>query len=199
MAFETDAWSFIRGDQDPDLVEAIIGGELNLAQCPHCSVFFFAECPMVYLDKKSELLAFIFPQSYAREKEKWQKKMQDDFKILQEGLFKEMKIDYEPILLFGPQSIKKLLKDERDIQEEVEVINCLADELGLKIQPVKPSRARKNGFSYTLPYEGEKCNTKSALSASHKILKGHSKLKSLSKLVHCCEKEELEVSSLICK
>ena len=38
--FEAEVWSFVRGDEDPGLKDAIIFGELNVVRCPHCDAIF---------------------------------------------------------------------------------------------------------------------------------------------------------------
>ena len=37
--FEVEYWSLISADQNPDLKEAALGGELNLVQCPECGTY----------------------------------------------------------------------------------------------------------------------------------------------------------------
>ena len=65
--FETEAWSFIRGDKDETLREGILAGELNLLVCEECRSVFYPEAAVVYCDPVAELLVFSFPESYKAE------------------------------------------------------------------------------------------------------------------------------------
>ena len=39
-SFDADFWTVVRGDQDQDLKEALIDGELDMLMCPGCSHIF---------------------------------------------------------------------------------------------------------------------------------------------------------------
>ena len=58
--FEVEYWSLIRADQNPDLKESILGGELNLVRCPECGTYFHHDEDLLYLDIPAELLVFVF-------------------------------------------------------------------------------------------------------------------------------------------
>jgi CpXC protein len=195
--FEAEIWTLIRGDEDIDLKEAALGGELNLISCPHCHEFFYGESPLVYLDKENEILIFAFPKDYEKDKAKWQRKMDEDFELLKNGLLKEMQINYKPVLVFGTDKLKEFLSREGERREETEVIGCLANEMNLKTQKVKPAKARECGLPNVFPFAGDNITKETVLKASQKLIKGRSKIKSLSRLIEHCDDDKTDISDLI--
>ena len=168
--FEAEIWSFIRADSEPELKEAILYGELNLLECSECKNFFYYESPLVYFDPAAELLVFLLPLSYESDSLKWREKMAADFASIKNGLASEMKIDYEPLVLFGAETLKQLLEGTLDEEDENAAIAATAKSLGFKTTPLKPSVARACGYPNCLPHEGAECDAESFVSAAVKIL-----------------------------
>src|SRR3989339_22643 len=84
--FQADVWSLINASSDPELKELVMSGELNLLICPACGTSFYQEVPVVYADPELELLAFLFPHSFEKNREALTAKMMEDYKLLEPGL-----------------------------------------------------------------------------------------------------------------
>lgn len=154
--FETEVWSFIRGDQSPELREAVLWRECNLLLCPQCGSAFFPEASYVYFEPEADLLAFVFPESYREKAEYWRGKMHEDFRVMKEKLGGELAQVEEPEIFFGPDELSELLEREDFRGEEREVMEAVASELGLSLYRVSPSYARRHAVPRTLPFKAEK-------------------------------------------
>lgn len=152
--FETEVWSFIRGDTSPNLREAILARECNLLLCPGCEKPFYAEAVYVYFDPGSELLAFVFPESYKKRASHWLKKMRSDFLQMRGALGPLFPDGVEPEVFFGVEGLAELLEAEDLRGTETEVMEFVAKELGLSVYRVSPAYARKERMPSSLPWLG---------------------------------------------
>ena len=152
--FEGEVWSVLRVDKEPELKERLLAGELNLLMCPHCNRYFINEQPLVYHDPPRELLAFIFPEFYKEEEDRWRSKMKADFDVLQRASPGEA-IDYEPLVYFGLESFRSFLEQETNLEDEVDIARHLSGSLKLSIYPIRPSVARASHFPPFIPFEGD--------------------------------------------
>ena len=59
--FEADLYNSINAEDDPDLKESLVCGEINVVCCPKCSQIFYAEHFVLYHDPSVELIAFVYP------------------------------------------------------------------------------------------------------------------------------------------
>lgn len=150
-SFDTEVWSFVRGDQDETLREAMLAGELNLLVCPECQGLFRADSTVVYCDPKSDLLAFVFPKSFEAEQDKWRAKMQEDFVQMRKMLSDDMPLKSEPLMYFGMEDFIAFLQEEQDIDDEVRIAQFMIPELGLLARPVNGAFARINKLPRILP------------------------------------------------
>ncbi|NLO91095.1 MAG: hypothetical protein GX410_03765 [Elusimicrobia bacterium] len=181
--FEAEVWSFIRADSDPDLRDAVRYGELNLLECEACGNFFYHEAPVVYFDPEAELLVFVMPHSYEAEAGKWREKMKADYAAIRDGLSREMKIDYEPLIFFGAEHLQQLLEDMLDAEDENASIEAAALSLGFKIAPFSPAKARAAGYPCRIPYAGAKPAPESFVNAALEILASGLESPKLKKLL----------------
>lgn len=161
--FETEIWSFIRGDSSPALREALLAREMNLLLCPSCDAAFFPEEPYVYFEPQAEILAFVFPESFRDREDYWRKKMGEDFTTMKTALGPELPIAQEPEIFFGLEELALLLEGEDYRATEREVMECLANELGLSLYHVSPQYARQNGVPASLPYVGGRPATRESV------------------------------------
>lgn len=152
--FETDVWSFIRGDQSPELRDAILWRECNLLLCPHCSAAFQPEASYIYFEPEADLMAFVFPESYREKAEYWRGKMREDFLVMKEKLGSGLSLVGEPEIFFGTEELALLLEREDFRGEEREVMEAVAAELGLSLYRVEPGFARRQGIPRSLPFTG---------------------------------------------
>ncbi|MBI3549979.1 MAG: hypothetical protein HY078_13155 [Elusimicrobia bacterium] len=149
---DSDVWSFIRGDRDEELKEALIDGELNLLVCEECSGVFYAEVPFVYSDPAAQMLVFCFPDSFKAEESRWRDKMHEDYAQMKAILTDDKRsVPAEPQLLFGIEPLRVMLKADREMEIEVAVAEALCRELKLPILQVKRSFARGGGVPWVLP------------------------------------------------
>ena len=146
--FDVEYWSLVRADQDPDLKTAIMGGELNLVQCPECGTFFHHDGDLIYFDQPSELLVFVFSEKDRQREPELLARMQHDYELIKNTLLKQLNMDYPPLSVFGLEALKKVLESEETVGYESEVIAASAAEKGLSVARLKPSYARAHHFPY---------------------------------------------------
>jgi len=147
--FETDVWSVINAELDPELKERLLAGEINLLACATCEQVFYYEHPLVYMDPQREIMAFIYPAGYAKEEKRWRTMMAEDYEKLQAGL-KERKL-YQPDIYFGVDAFIEPMRREEDLYEEAEVAAFTAHEAGLDVFFASPSWSRKRDMPPILP------------------------------------------------
>ena len=85
-SFDADFWTVVRGDRDHEVRELILNGEFDILMCPKCSVMFQHEEPFLYLDPSRDLLAFVMPETWLAEKDKWIAKMKADYEPVRAAL-----------------------------------------------------------------------------------------------------------------
>ena len=151
-AFEVEVWSFIHGDRSPELREAVAAKECNLLICPACSTAFFADAPYIYFEPAADILFFVFPASFQAEEPRWRQKMAADFLEFKKALGDKLPLDLEPEICFGPERLGDLLTEDTYRAEEREVMEAVAQELGLSLYHVRPGFARSQGIPASLPY-----------------------------------------------
>ncbi|MBI5622189.1 MAG: hypothetical protein HY924_00275 [Elusimicrobia bacterium] len=187
--FDTEVWSFIRGDRDPELRETIMARECNLLLCPSCDKPFYAEAPYVYFEPAAELLAFVFPESYAGRKDYWLGKMRDDFSQMRDALGAGMTAAVEPEVFFGVEGLAELLAAEDFRGAETEVMEAVAKELGLGLYQVSPSFARRQKVPRSLPSSNPRAADRdSVIEGLKKLLKANASLSSFKAFLKTLEK-----------
>jgi hypothetical protein len=154
--FEAEVWSFIRGDSSPELRDAVLWRELNLLLCPECSAAFFPDASYVYFEPDSDLLAFVFPESFRKEEEYWRGKMREDFVTMKTSIGGQLALVVEPEIYFGQEDIAEALEREDFRGEEREVMEAVAKELELPLYRVAPGFSRRESVPRSLPYEPAK-------------------------------------------
>ena len=151
-SFRAEVWSFIHGEESPQLRMALLARECNLIVCPSCEAIFFPPEPYVYFESRAEILAFVFPETYRPREAYWREKMNSDFKAMKENLGAMIPVDVEPGIFFGIEDLALLLEGEDYRGEEREVMECIAQGLGLFLYRVSPQYARRNKVPGSLPY-----------------------------------------------
>lgn len=181
--FDADFWTVVRGDLDFELKEMIINGEFDLLLCPECNKLFSYEDTFVYIDPVDEIMAFVMP----KEKDgscDMMEKVKADYEIIKSANPKSLAMSYKPYYFFGAQSLAELLLNDRDVEEETEVMEFMAKEKGFLKKEIKKSVAREKNFLFSIPYEGPSCSISSAISACEKLLKENDTLKRLVSLLN---------------
>jgi hypothetical protein len=177
--FAAEVWSFVNGQEDDDLRLSVLFRELNLLLCPQCEKPFFADAAYVYYEPRLELMAFVMPESYRAEAERWRKKMHEDFVAYKTAL-KELPVDLEPEIFFGHEDLALLLEREDFRGEEREVMEAVAAELGLGVYRAAPGHARAHGLPASLPYAGAKATPDSVIEGLEKLLAANDRLTAYS-------------------
>jgi hypothetical protein len=178
--FETEIWSFIHGDRNPELRETVAAKECNLLLCPTCSSAFFAEAPYIYFQPAADILFFVFPASFQVEEPRWRKKMAEDFVEFKKAMGDKLPLDLEPEICFGPEHLAAFLSEDTYRAEEVEVMEAVAQELGLSLYHVRPGFARRLGIPASLPYapaqKGEGVTRANLIAGLEKLLAANDRL-----------------------
>ena len=63
--FDTTIYTAINAEQDPDLKEACISGDIFRYTCPHCQHAFMIQPPLVYSDPSRKFLIWLSQQAPA--------------------------------------------------------------------------------------------------------------------------------------
>ncbi len=153
---EVEVWSFVRGDQDEPLRESLLAGDLNLLVCENCGRVFSPEATVVYFDPREEFLAFIFPEMYRSEEERWRAKMHDDFEELRGIDGTEGAFSCEPLLFFGMAEVSKQMNLDEGMEDEVRVAEHLCLNLDLALLPIDRAYARARALPRVLPYSSRR-------------------------------------------
>lgn len=188
--FDADFWTVIRGDRDQALKEALISGEFDLLMCPACSKVFPCEETFIYMDPEKELLIFVMPESYLKEKEKRLEKMRLDYEALKGSFIKEGIFVFEPQYHFGAAALAGLLLRDRDIEEETDVMAFMAGERGFKRAEIRPGFARRHDLPFSLPYAGAAPDRDSALEAARAIAAANDALVRVKNLLKILEESK---------
>lgn len=169
-SFEADHWSFVNVTQNPELKDAVLGGELNLFRCPQCGAFFHGDTDFIYFDEQGSLLVFVFSDKNRKDKGDLLAKMRRDYAQLKDSLFKQLKLDFGPTYVFGLEELKEVVEKEQQRTDESEAIAAAAAAQGLKVARLKPEWARERGFPlYTAAGADE--TAKSFAGSARKVLK----------------------------
>ncbi|OGR67810.1 MAG: hypothetical protein A2081_04165 [Elusimicrobia bacterium GWC2_61_19] len=182
-SFDADFWTVVRGDRDHDVKELILSGEFDLLICPKCEDMVQHEEPFLYIDPTRDILAFVMPESYEAEKDKWIARMQADYQPVKAALTAGQGLTGEPLYLFGLGALTALLESDRDREEETDVMEFMAREEGLQLLPVKPAAARELDLPFTIPVRTGMAGRAAALSAAEGLYAKNDALPRLKKLV----------------
>ena len=150
-AREVEVWSFVRGDKDAELRESLLAGELNLLVCEDCGALFYPEVSMVYCDPPAAILIFSFPESYKSDEARWRQKMREDYEHMRAVFADNHMLDVEPILVFGLEPLRNMLRQDDEMEDEVRIAEHLAKNLRLKVIGTERAYAREHKLPWRLP------------------------------------------------
>jgi hypothetical protein len=173
--FETQIWSFVNGEEE-ELRNLVRARELNMLLCPSCGAPFFPEEPYIYFERSSEILAFVFPESFRAKEDFWRAKMHEDFLAFEKGMKGKLPLDLEPQLFFGTEGLADLLERETFRGEERDVMAAVAAELGLSVYAVRPSYSREHDVPMSLPHTGKTATRESVLAGLEKLVAANDRL-----------------------
>ncbi|OGS22492.1 MAG: hypothetical protein A2314_08325 [Elusimicrobia bacterium RIFOXYB2_FULL_50_12] len=154
--FEAELWNAINASDDPELKEELLAGEINVVCCPVCGQLFYAEHFLLYQDSAAEILAFIYPSSFISQASHCMARMQEDFGRAMAELPEASRISYEPILLFGLDTLVELIHEENEELDEVSILQYAARKLHLSLIWLHPSLSRPLQIPRLLPIANKK-------------------------------------------
>jgi hypothetical protein len=124
----------------------------------------------IYYEPSAEILAFIFPESWKDEAEKWRLKMKDDMSQMRTVLGTHLPQDLEPEMFFGQEGLGELLDREDWKKDEQDVMEFYAQDLGLSVYKASPSWARSHDAPATYPFKGQGPVSRGALIEGIKMM-----------------------------
>lgn len=166
--FDAEYWTFISGDDNPELKEAILGGELNLFRCPSCGDFFHYTGTVVYYERSADLLVFVFPHEEKAKEQELAAKMRRDYEAIKDTVLKDM--PYAPFYVFGLDGLKEVLLKEQERSFESEAVAAACAAAGYPVVRLRPGYARKEGFPWYVPSAADAAPNEFAVAAC-KVLK----------------------------
>ena len=187
--FEAELWNAINVVEDPELKDALLCGEINIVCCPACGQILYGDHFILYHDPKSELIAFVYPISFAEQKAHWEAKMKDDFVQATKDLIADEVINYEPILLFGLDALTDIVRTEEEDLDEISILEYCAKDLGLTLIHLKPSLSRPLHIPMVLPKLPSKGDgiRKEILAGLDVLLKYNDRLTCFDRIRHLIE------------
>ncbi|MGA2091225.1 MAG: CpXC domain-containing protein [Endomicrobiales bacterium] len=149
--FEAELWTSINITEDPELKDSLDAGEINIVCCPACSQIFHVEHFLLYHDSKNELLAFVYPSSFADQEKQLTRKMNTDIENALTGLPSDQKFAYQPILVFGLDALLEIVRREDEWEDELAIAEFLAEQFHITMINLHPAKARLKGMLRLLP------------------------------------------------
>lgn len=150
-AFEAELWNAINASEDFELKDSLLSGEINVVCCPACGQIFYAEHFLLYQDAPNELIAFVFPSSFESEAAQCASKMNEDFERAMSEFLPEERVSFKPILVFGVETLVKMLRNEEEVEDEIVILRHIAKDLGISLVNLSPSIARSKHLPRVLP------------------------------------------------
>jgi hypothetical protein len=151
----------VNAQQDPDLKDMLVCGEINIVKCPKCGDIFYAEHFVLYMDVQEELIAFVYPVSFEDEREQWECKMNEEYTAIQADLHEKAYENIRPVIFFGLDTLAELLKHEELQTDEIDVFKSVHKELDIKIAKIARAEGRSNRIPHFLPYTGNENGSRS--------------------------------------
>jgi len=149
--FQGTVWTAVNAKQDPELKDLLLGGELNLVMCPRCSQVFYHESFLIYHDSKEEVLAYVYPEEQAEQRDDIAGVMMKGFQEAQAGLPAKERLTYPPMAIFGLETLVELLHEEQPLVNQSDVAEAICKEKKIPYMRLSPSEARKKGWPRVLP------------------------------------------------
>ena len=189
--FEAELWNSINVNQDPELKEALLAGEINVVCCPGCHEIFYAEHFILYQDSLSELLAFVYPLSFSEQRAYWTSRMNEDFQKAVGAFDEDKRIDYKPVILFGLDELVEIINTEEELNDEISILKYIAQDLGISTMMLHPSLARPRNVPKVIPRVKIKdgCMREEIIGGINKLLSHNRNLIHYKKLLESIEKD----------
>lgn len=170
--FTGTIWTAVHAQEDPELKDILLGGELNILMCPKCSRAAYQDHFVLYQDPAAELIAYIYPPNQAVEADFLHKAMRTSFLDAQQVYPLKERKEYEPILVFGLETFVEMMHEEESRAEQSQIAEAICKEQKIPYLLLRPSKARSLGLLRVLPVQGEarKADRQSVLAGLEKLL-----------------------------
>lgn len=153
---EVEVWSAMNVQDDPELKDLLLGGEINIAECPACKETFYVDSFVLYHDPANEIMAFVFPMGDEMPRETLAEKMSADFEATQATLDPADRLVYGPLCFKGLNELVEFVEKDEEVALQGEVAEAIAAEQRLPIRKLRPSEARHQNVPRVLPFINEK-------------------------------------------
>ena len=176
--FRGAVWAAVHAGQDPELRDLLLGGELNMVMCPECSHVAYQDHFVLYQDPAAELVAYVYPAAKLAEADGLKAMMLKGFHEAQAVFQARDRLSYEPVLMFGLESLVEMLQAEENHGEESQIAENICKEHAIPFHKLRPSEARKRGIPRVIPY-----GLDAPMSSRESILKGLAQLLKINPLL----------------
>jgi hypothetical protein len=141
----------VNAQQDPELKDLLLGGELNMVMCMECARVQYQDHFVLYQDKEIELVAYVYPEKQKEQAEELTKITLQGFREAQDVFDASKRLDYEPELFFGLESLVRLLQADEEQHEQSDVAKAVCKEHQIPVAVLRPSFARKQKLLRAVP------------------------------------------------
>jgi len=149
--FKGVVWTAIHANQDPELRDLLLGGEINLLMCPECSHVAYQDHFILFQDPAAELIAYIYPMSHQADEDFLRTATVANFKEAQAVYPPKDQKDYDPLLVFGLETFVKMMQAEDLLAAQSQIAQALCKENGIPFTMLRPYEARRLRTMRVLP------------------------------------------------
>ena len=107
-------WQSVSVSREPELLETILGGSMNVVTCPCCSSRFHVEVPFLYHDMHAKEWIWVYPLSFDKRSDEVHAKVEAMWRDLVTGMppgVKEIyQKQYRVLVLFGMDALVHYLR-----------------------------------------------------------------------------------------
>jgi hypothetical protein len=149
--FRAVVWTAVHAGEDPELKDVLLGGELNMVCCTFCGHVFFREQFLLYQDPDEELVAYVYREDEKDRAAELRPMMLKGFAEAQAAFEEKDRFKYEPVLLFGLESLVEFLEGEQEQKDQADVAAAICREQDIPFRSISPGAARKKRLPLVLP------------------------------------------------
>lgn len=149
--FKATVWTAVHSEQDPELKDLLLGGELNLLMCPGCSHVAYQDHFVLYQDPAAEIVAYVYPARERAQAAELYKMTLAGFREAQAVYPEKDRLPYDPLLVFGLDSLVEMLAKEKEQAEQSQIAEFLCRENHIPFTMLRPSQARRHGLVRVIP------------------------------------------------
>jgi hypothetical protein len=151
-----EVWASINVREDPELKDLLLGGEINIVECPACKEAVHVDTFVLYHDPDDEIIAFVFPEDETLTGDLLNEKMNADFDTTQATLPEQDRLSYRPLAFKGLNELVAFVEREDEIALQGEVLLAISSERRLPVRKLRPSVARERNLPRVVPILEEK-------------------------------------------